>query len=155
MLLAQKLNMKLYRGEIKSCSSMNIEWGPITLDFAIRILNFVRSEFMTMSPPLAYPMISMPLEQDLLRRGQNDLASLIVQYGGYENIARRLGLAYFDGKSKQMDGTLFKGARYLWKSRNAPDTSIIATKTYTKTAPVNKKKRKGVAWTKDVVVEEL
>lgn len=155
VLLAQKLNMKLYQCETKNHSDMTIEWGPITLDFAIRILNFVRSEFMTMSPPLAYPMISMPLEQDLLKRGQDDLASLTMQYGGYENIARRLGLAYFDGQSKQMDATLFKGARYLWKQRNAPDTFIIVTKTYSKTAPVNKRKRKGVAWAKDVVVEEL
>jgi len=153
VLLAQKLSMKLYRGEIKDGSS--IDWGPITLDFIIRLLHFIRSEFMTMSPPLNYPIISMPLEQDFHRRGQDNLASLVIVFGGYENIARRLGLAYFDGKNLRMDKMAFKGAQYLWKHRNANNTATVITKPSSKVISTDKRKRKGVAWTKDIVVEEL
>ena len=153
VLLAQKLSMKLYRGEIKT--DAHIDYGQFTLDFAIRLLNFIRSEFMTSSPPLAYPMISMPLEQDLLRRGHDDLASLVMKFGGYESVARRLGLAYFDGSSRQMEETAYKGARYLWKQRNALDTAAVLTKTSSKIRPNSKIKRRGVAWSKDIVVDEL
>lgn len=152
VLLAQKLSMKLYRGETREKTDIN--WGPITLGFIIQLLHFIRSEFMVMSPPLTYPMISMPLEKDLLRRDREDLAALVVEFGGYENIARRLGLAYFDGKSRQMNELIYKGARYLWKQRTVADTSLI-TKSLIKSMHTNKLKRKGIAWTKDIVVEEL
>jgi len=154
VLLAQKLSMKLYRGEIKT--DTHIDYGAFTLDFAIRLLHFIRSEFMTLSPPLAYAIISMPLEQDLLRRGHDDLASLVVKFGGYESVARRLGLAYFDGSSRHMDETTFKGARYLWKQRNtALDASVVLAKTLSKIRPNSKIKPRGVRWSKDVVVNEL
>ena len=154
VLLAQKLSMKLYRGEIKT--DTHIDYGAFTLDFAIRLLHFIRSEFMTLSPPLAYPIISMPLEQDLLRRGHDDLASLVVKFGGYESVARRLGLAYFDGSRRHMDETTFKGARYLWKQRNtALDASVVLAKTSSKIRPNSKIKPRGVRWSKDVVVNEL
>ena len=150
--LSQKLGMKLYHGETKDETDIN--WGPITLDFAIRLLHFIRSKFMTMSPPLSYPMISMPLEQELLRHGQDDLAKLVIKFGGYENIARRLGLAYFDRKNQQIDEMIFKGAEYyLWKQRNATDTSIvISAPPSKKLIPKTKRKTK---WTKNLVVSEL
>lgn len=144
--------MKLYRGEVEDKNG--IYWGPITLDFAIRLLHFIRSEFLTMSPPLNYPTISMPLEKDLIRRGQHDLAAMVIKFGGYENIARRLGLAYFDLMYDQMNDVAFRGARYLWKQRNTEDTSTILTKPL-KAKLTSGIKRKGVAWTKDVVVSEL
>lgn len=149
VLLAQKLSMKLDRHD---ANEADLNWGPFTLDFAIRLLHFIRSEFMKMSPPLAYPMISMPLEQDLLRSGQNELASLVVKYGGYENVARRLGLAYFDGKSRQMNSDVFKAARSLWRHRNSLK-GLAAIKT--SEMSTTKKKRKGIAWNKDLVVDEL
>lgn len=153
VLIARKLSMKLYRGETDK--EIDIHFGPITLNFAIRLLHFIRHEFMAMSPPLAYPMISMPLEQDLLRRGQDELASLVTEFGGYENIARRLGLAYFDGDNRRMNDVTFKGAKYLWKRRNAKDSSVIVSMPSIESSPNQKIKRKGVAWTKDVVVSEL
>jgi len=78
--------MKLHNNEPSRDSDLN--FGPFTLDFAIQLFHFIRSEVMNMSPPLAYPMIRMPLERDLLRCGQNNLATLVVKYGGYESIAR-------------------------------------------------------------------
>ena len=152
VLLAQKLSMKLQNNEASRESDLN--WGPFTFDFAIQLLHFIRSEFLNMSPPLAYPLISMPLERDLLRCGQDNLAALVVKYGGYENVARRLGLAFFDGKSRRMNEVVFKGARHLWKKRNST-VNVTDIKSSTMLLPNQKMKRKGVAWNKDLVVQEL
>jgi hypothetical protein len=82
-----------------------LNWGPFDLDFGIALLDFVRTQQMAKEPPLRYPMIAMPTRGELLaHQGAEDgdngrigvlLDQKIVEYGGYENVARRLGLEYF------------------------------------------------------------
>lgn len=110
LLLAQKLDMEL------AASTMSIQsWGQFSLNFAIQLLQFIREQYMTISPPLTFPIISMPSEQDLIRFGYDDLKHQISRFGGYENVARRLGLAYFDGKNEKVDEGLVRRAKRLWK----------------------------------------
>mmetsp|Transcript_18185 Transcript_18185/g.38280 ORF Transcript_18185/g.38280 Transcript_18185/m.38280 type:complete len:590 (-) Transcript_18185:533-2302(-) len=146
VLLAQKLDMRLSSGIDK------LVWGPMTLDFAIQLLHFIRSQFLQMTPPLLYPIICMPSEKDLIRCGREDLVCQVVEFGGYENVARRLGLAYFDGKSRKLDEAVFRGARSLWKGRKgiAPSGNNVQP-----IGSTHARKRKGVAWTKKLVIEEL
>ncbi|KAL7457530.1 hypothetical protein ACHAWC_009103 [Mediolabrus comicus] len=114
LLLAQKLDMEL------AASTMSIQsWGPFSLDFAIQLLQFIREQYMTINPPLTFPIISMPSEQDLIRFGYDDLTHQISRFGGYENVARRLGLAYFDGKNEKVDEMLVRRAKRLWKQRKS------------------------------------
>ena len=112
-LLATKLNMDL-------ASNISVQsWGPFSLNFAVQLLQFIRERYMTMSPPLLYPIISMPSEQDLIRFGCAELAQQVEIFGGYENVARRLGLAFFDGgKNQQVDVQLLRRAQTLWKKRS-------------------------------------
>lgn len=146
VLLAQKLDMRL------SSDIDKLVWGPMTLDFAIQLLHFIRLQFLQMTPPLLYPIICMPSEKDLIRCGRKDLVCQVVEFGGYENVARRLGLAYFDGKSRKLDEAVFRGARSLWKGRKgiAPSENNIQP-----IGSTHARKRKGVAWTKKLVIEEL
>ena len=110
--MAQKLDMEL------AASTMSIQsWGPFSLGFAIQLLQFIREQYMAINPPLAFPIISMPSEQDLIRFGYDDLTHQISRFGGYENVARRLGLAYFDGKNEKVDEGLVRCAKRLWKQR--------------------------------------
>lgn len=91
------------RNEVDVFTEMN--WGPFDLDFGITLLDFVRTQQMRKEPPLRHPMIAMPTKADLLSHvGTDDndnsvvgvyLDQKIVEYGGYENVARRLGLEYF------------------------------------------------------------
>jgi hypothetical protein len=72
-------------------------FGKFDLVFAIRLLCFVRSDHCLRSPPLQNPVLAMP-SPDRLIAGTSDGAWLdqkIIEYGGYENVARRLGLALF------------------------------------------------------------
>ncbi len=146
VLLSQKLDMRL------SSDIDKLVWGPLTLDFAIELLHFIRSQFLQMSPPLLYPIICMPSEKDLIRCGQEKLVRQVAEFGGYENVARRLGLAYFDGINHKLDEAIFRGARSLWKERkgSAPSENSMQSNN-----SINARKRKGVAWTKKNVVEEL
>jgi hypothetical protein len=112
-LLAQKLDMELI-----STSSIQ-SWGPFSLDFAIELLQFIRERYVAMSPPLPYPVISMPSERDLKRYGCEELCHKVDTFGGYENVARRLGLSFFDVcKQQQLDEQMIRGAKKLWKTRN-------------------------------------
>ena len=95
------------------------QWGKFDLEFAIDLLEFVRNEQMKKNPPLKYPVIPMPSQRKLLLGsggGGGDRSSSIagkeeeeeeennekgrlldekiIEYGGYENVARRLGLAF-------------------------------------------------------------
>lgn len=112
-LLAQKLDMELV-------STVSIQsWGAFSLDFAIELLQFIRERYVTMSPPLAYPVISMPSERDLRRYDREDLCHVMESFGGYENVARRLGLSFFDAhKQQQQDEQMLRGAKKLWRDRN-------------------------------------
>jgi len=72
-----------------------------------------------MSPPLPYPVISMPSERDLKRYGCEELCHKVDTFGGYENVARRLGLSFFDVcKQQQLNEQMIRGAKKLWKKRN-------------------------------------
>jgi hypothetical protein len=74
-----------------------INWGPFDLEFAIELLEFVRSDNMRKQPPLRNPVIEMPSKAKFLSSGEKGvyLDQRTEVYGGYENVARRLGLAYF------------------------------------------------------------
>ena len=113
-LLAQKLDMELV-------STRSIQsWGPFSLDFAIELLQFIRERYMEMSPPMPYPVLSMPSERDLKMFGRDDLCSKVESFGGFENVARRLGLSFFDAcKQHQLDEQMIRGAKKLWKKRSA------------------------------------
>ena len=140
-LLAQKLDMKFAWNEDPSLS-----WGNFSLTFAVELLQLIRSQYMQVYPPLSPPVISMPSEKDL--NGHGDLAAQVNHYGGYENVARRLGLAYFDfdGKKLQMDEVRYRRAKKLWLHRH-----IAARKTDVAT----ERKRKGIPWDERLVVNEL
>jgi hypothetical protein len=75
----------------------DMNWGPFDLQFGIDLLEFVRNEQLKRRPPLRYPVIDMPSQTKLLASGEKGvyLDEKIQEYGGYENVARRLGLAYF------------------------------------------------------------
>ena len=142
-LLAQKLDMK-FAWDADASESWG--WGKFSLTFAVELLQFIRSQYMQIDPPLSPPVISMLVEKDL--NGHGDLAAQVNQYGGYENVARRLGLAYFDfdGKKLQMDEVRYRRAKKLWRHRHtAARNTDIATE----------RKRKGVPWDERLVVNEL
>lgn len=94
----------------------------------------------------------MPSEKDLLRCGRDELALQVVKFGGYENVARRLGLAFFDGKSRRMEEHIFRGAKRLWKERNVG--RLLRTESY-RTKGAETRKEQGLAWNQELVVEEL
>jgi hypothetical protein len=93
----------------------------------------------------------MPSESDLIRGGYEELATQVIWYGGYENVARKLGLQFFDEKSQWMDERAFRVAKLLWKNRHNDD--IIVFDGPAKNATVGK--TKGVAWNEELVVGEL
>ena len=103
--VSSKLGMK-YRKRRKRDSefdvlSADLNWGPFDLDFGIELLTFVRDRQMEMHPPLLHPVIEMPTKEQLLAYDGEDrlgprLHKQIEKFGGYENVARRLGLEYFD-----------------------------------------------------------
>ena len=74
-----------------------IKFGLFDLVFAIRLLNFIRMDQWKRSPPLQSPVIAMPSRNKLLTLAEDGiwLDTKIDEYGGYENVARRLGLALF------------------------------------------------------------
>lgn len=163
-MLAQKLDMQLSDNlvndstdsyQTSTTTSKNIKkdyqcWGPFSLRFAIELLHFIRSRYLLLNPPLSCSHISMPCESDLLRCGHENLAIQVAQFGGYENVARKLGLLFFYDKNIQMDERSYQSAKMLWKNRHeslfygdGKDTNM------------SRMKRKGVAWDEDLVVSEL
>jgi hypothetical protein len=72
-----------------------LQYGTFDLNFAIRLLSFIRNEHLHRNPPLTNPVLAIPSRSRLLLRGSEGayLDSKIVEYGGYENVARRLQLA--------------------------------------------------------------
>jgi hypothetical protein len=101
--LASRLGMEHSTTEKRRLSknqdvvAADMNWGPFDLQFGIDLLEFVRNEQLKRRPPLRYPVIDMPSPTKLLASGEKgeDLDQKIQEYGGYENVARRLGLAYF------------------------------------------------------------
>ena len=92
----------------------------------------------------------MPYESDLLRCGHEKLSIQVSKFGGYENVARKLGLLFFYDKNKQMDEQSYHSAKMLWKNRHESVFSHDG-----KDTNMNRIKRKGVAWDEDLVVSEL
>ena len=90
--LSQKKKAKTYRELV----SADMNWGRFDLDFGIDLLGFIREEHLKMTPPMRYPEIEIPSSAKLLASGERGirLHEHMEQYGGYENVARRLGLAY-------------------------------------------------------------
>ena len=101
-----------------------LNWGSFDLVFAIRLLMFVRQDLLRKSPPLwsstasssssslatttkaTTPRIWIPSRSTLLHQENNNkdeegrwLDTKIIEFGGYENVARRLGLAFFSSSS--------------------------------------------------------
>lgn len=77
--------------------SADMNWGPFDLEFGIELYAVVREQQIKMKPPLRYPEIRMPSQRSLLEHdGEKGvrLDEKIQAYGGYENVARRLGLAF-------------------------------------------------------------
>ena len=78
-----------------------LSWGEFDIKFGIDLLEFVRAECMKKTPPLRYPVLAMPTFGDLLKSEDSDALKLeakISEYGGYENVARRMGLDYAPNK---------------------------------------------------------
>lgn len=129
----------------------NRSWGPFSLNFAVKLLQFVRSQYLLLNPPLSCAHISMPCESDLIRGGYDELASQVIWFGGYENVARKLGLQFFDEKSQWLDERTFRVAKMLWKNRmNENFTTYDGS---AKNSALGK--TKGVPWNEDIVVKEL
>lgn len=79
----------------RSIDDMQISFGKFNLDFAIRLLGFIRDDHMSKRPPLRPATIAMPKREYLIAMGNTQLAEEVELYGGYENVARRLGLDFF------------------------------------------------------------
>lgn len=94
-LLASRLGMSLSRCAGASYSgSVGFGFGPFSLDFAIRLFHFIRTEMMEAQAPLAIPSIQMPTPERLQRAGERELGAKVIEFGGAENVARRLGLGF-------------------------------------------------------------
>lgn len=84
---------------------VDMDFGPFDLIFGIRLLTLIREDQWQKQPPLKRRVIAMPspaklhstvsLLPDGTRLGVW-LHGKINEYGGYENVARRLGLALFE-----------------------------------------------------------
>jgi hypothetical protein len=100
--VASRFGMKYARSLQDSGKSEEafLSWGNFDLDFAINLLEFVRIENMKKNPPLRFPAVAMPSQKKLLASGEEGilLDEKVRIYGGYENVARRLGLAYFTSR---------------------------------------------------------
>jgi hypothetical protein len=83
-----------------------LKFGLFDLEFAIRLLTFIRSDQMKRSPPLQSPVLSMPSRTKLLTSADDGawLDAKIDEFGGYENVARRLGLALFSSSGNGKEG---------------------------------------------------
>ena len=70
----------------------DLNWGPFDLEFGISLLSFVREDQMKKEPPLRHPAIFMPTQSKLLSTSDSSVGEYlnkkIMEYGGYENVAR-------------------------------------------------------------------
>jgi len=69
-------------------------YGRFDLKFAIDLLVFIRELEMKKKPPLARPTIDLPSHYILKKYKREDLVRQIEEFGGSENVARRLGLEW-------------------------------------------------------------
>lgn len=89
--LANRLSMS-YTNAPRNYADMN--WGPFSIDTAIELYRFVRADQMKKKGPLRRPVIAIPSQTKLLANGQEQLHKNITKLGGYESVARRLGLDF-------------------------------------------------------------
>ena len=97
--LGMKYSTQNMRNSKKDLISSDMSWGPWDIHFGVELLLFVRNDQLKRQPPLTYPVIAMPSPKKLQQRSGEQgkkLHEQIIKYGGYENVARRLGLEYFD-----------------------------------------------------------
>jgi hypothetical protein len=92
---------KYYAGNL-----LDYNYGPFSLTFALLLMTWVRHTMMKMEPIASKNIvptsshgveIRIPNQQELLRDAECDgkfIHDRIVLYGGYENVARRLGLVW-------------------------------------------------------------
>ena len=106
--LSQEKKAKTYRELV----SADMNWGLFDLDFGIDLFGFIREDHLKKNPPMRYPEIEVPSSAKLLASGERGirLHEQMKRYGGYENVARRLGLAYNFGRgtttSPDLDSSL-------------------------------------------------
>ena len=77
--------------------SIRLNWGPFDLEYGIALLDFVRYDQMQKNPPIEEPAIFMPTHEQFLEsagRHGDYLHGKTIEYGGYESVARRLGLEW-------------------------------------------------------------
>jgi hypothetical protein len=100
--LAWRLGMSTSTSVARSPAPTRLNWGRFDLEFALRLLLFVRADQMCRTPPLRSKQQNLPLsiyipsEARLFASGAEGLwlRGKIVEFGGYENVARRLGLEF-------------------------------------------------------------
>ncbi|GAX22547.1 hypothetical protein FisN_14Hh171 [Fistulifera solaris] len=97
--LAARFGMKTVE---KSDLYADLNFGPFSIDFAVRLLTFIRRREMRKNPPLIYPTIKIPSPIQLSAGDEEAiyLHESIIKFGGYENVARRLGLAFYSASGK-------------------------------------------------------
>ena len=72
-------------------------WGPFDLEYGIALMDFVRNDQMQKNPPISDPAIFMPTRKQFLDLGGSHgryLHEKTMEFGGYESVARRLGLEW-------------------------------------------------------------
>ena len=97
--VASKLGLKLCctgsKRKGRRGGDLQMSFGKFNLDFAIRLLGFIRNDHLSKRPPLKPATIRIPTRQYLMAMGETQIAEEIDVYGGHENVARRLGLDVF------------------------------------------------------------
>jgi hypothetical protein len=100
--VASRLGMSTSTSMTRVSASMRLDWGRFDLEFALRLLLFVREDQLRRTPPLRFKQPNLPIsiyippEAKLCAAGAEGLwlRERILDYGGYENVARRLGLEF-------------------------------------------------------------
>lgn len=79
--------------------SADMNWGPFGLEFGIELYSICREQQLRKKPPLLVPEIRIPTRRELSVYGERGerVTTKILEYGGYENVARRLGLGFTYG----------------------------------------------------------
>lgn len=99
-IIAMKLDME-FQAQTKLDHFKGMTFGPFSVDFAVRLMYFVRNDLMEKEAPLEKPYLQMPTSQYLINRGEESLAMEISIYGGHESVARRLRLIFDADEAKR------------------------------------------------------